>query len=95
MSLRLTRLAVALFATTACLAGAQAQSSYPCANDLPNPYRLVTNWATTPRGWAPINAITPEMAARHRHLRGSERQHLRRLRRSAQCGEVGEELTPF
>ena len=58
MSSRLTGLAVALFVTTACVAGAQAQSSYPCANDLPNPYRLVTNWATTPRGWAPINAIT-------------------------------------
>jgi len=58
MSLRLTRFAVAVFATTACVTGAQAQSSYPCANDLPNPYRLVTNWATTPRGWAAINAIT-------------------------------------
>ena len=52
MSLRLPRFAVALFASTACVAGAQAQSSYPCANDLPDPYRLVTNWATTPRGWA-------------------------------------------
>ena len=58
MSLRLMRLAVALFTTTASVAGAQTQSSYPCANDLPNPYRLVTNWATTPRGWAPISAIT-------------------------------------
>ena len=33
MSLRLTRLAVALLATIACATGAQAQSSYSCAND--------------------------------------------------------------
>jgi hypothetical protein len=39
---------------------ANAQSSYPCASasDLPNPYRLVTGWAQTPRPWGPNNAMT-------------------------------------
>ena len=35
-----------------------AQASYPCANDLPNPYRLVENWAQMPRRFAPVNAVT-------------------------------------
>ena len=51
-------LAFAIFATTACVTGAQAQMSYPCANDAPNPYKLVTNWATTPRPWSHPLAVT-------------------------------------
>src|SRR5258705_6265609 len=54
----LTSLAMAMLATTALAAAAQAQSSYPCANDLPNPYHQVQNWAQTPRPWAPANALT-------------------------------------
>src|SRR6266478_3918235 len=54
----LTSLAIAMLATTAFVEAAQAQSSYPCANDLPNPYHQVQNWAQTPRPWAPANAIT-------------------------------------
>ena len=51
-------IALALLATAAFVGAANAQASYPCANDLPNPYHLVTNWAQMPRGWNPINAIT-------------------------------------
>ena len=54
----LTSLAMAMLATTALAAAAQAQSSYPCANDLPNPYHQVQNWAQTPRPWGPANAIS-------------------------------------
>jgi len=54
----LTSLAMAMLATTALAAAAQAQSSYPCANDLPNPYHQVQNWAQTPRPWAPANALS-------------------------------------
>jgi hypothetical protein len=43
MRLGLTRLAMTMFATTAFVAGAQAQSSYPCVSNAPNPYKLVTN----------------------------------------------------
>ena len=52
MRTRLTRIAVALFASAAFAAAAQAQSSYPCVNDAPNPYRLVTGWADMPRQWS-------------------------------------------
>src|SRR4029077_496220 len=31
---------------------ARSQESYGCVNDAPNPYRLVADWATTPRHWA-------------------------------------------
>ncbi len=58
MGSRLKAIALALLATTAAVGAARAQASYPCANDLPNPYRLETNWAQMPRGWNPINAIT-------------------------------------
>jgi sugar lactone lactonase YvrE len=54
----LTKLALAMLASTAFAAAAQAQASYPCTSDLPNPYRLVANWAQMPRSWSPINAIT-------------------------------------
>lgn len=39
---------------------ARAQSSYPCTEtnaNLPNPYRLVENWASPPRPWSPVNAV--------------------------------------
>ena len=59
----LTSLAIAMLATTALGAAAQAQSSYPCANDLPNPYHQVQNWAQTPRPWGPANAISAKMGS--------------------------------
>ena len=49
---------LSLLASTALIGIANAQASYPCANDLPNPYRMVTNWAETPRPFAPVNAVT-------------------------------------
>src|SRR5258706_4793270 len=49
MRLGLTRLAVTLFATTTFAAGGQAQSSYPCSSNPPNPYKFVTKLSTTPR----------------------------------------------
>ncbi len=58
MHLGLTRLAVTLFATTAFAAGVQAQSSYPCVSNAPNPYKLVANWSTTPRPWSHPLAVT-------------------------------------
>jgi DNA-binding beta-propeller fold protein YncE len=40
------------------IGAAHAQSSYPCANNLPNPYHMAANWAETPRPFAPVNAVT-------------------------------------
>jgi sugar lactone lactonase YvrE len=54
----LKTIAAAALATTALGGAAFAQASYPCANDLPNPYRLVENWAQMPRRFAPVNAVT-------------------------------------
>ena len=56
--MRLKEIALGLLASAAFVGAAHAQASYPCANDLPNPYHLVTNWAQMPRGWNPINAVT-------------------------------------
>ena len=53
-----TKLALALLASVALVAEAQAQASYPCVNDAPNPYKLQSNWAQTPRPWGPTNAVT-------------------------------------
>jgi sugar lactone lactonase YvrE len=53
-----TKLALALLASVALTAEAQAQASYPCVNDAPNPYKLQANWAQTPRPWGPTNAVT-------------------------------------
>src|ERR1700675_1850090 len=50
-------LALALFATTAIISVANAQASYPCVNDAPNPYKQVTGWEKMPRGWAPTNNV--------------------------------------
>ena len=49
---------LSLLASTALAGAAHAQASYPCANDLPNPYRMVADWAETPRHLAPVNAVT-------------------------------------
>jgi sugar lactone lactonase YvrE len=53
-----TKLTLALLSSVAVTAEARAQASYPCVNDGPNPYKLVNNWAQTPRPWAPTNAVT-------------------------------------
>jgi sugar lactone lactonase YvrE len=53
-----SKFVIALLASVALTAEARAQASYPCVNDAPNPYHLVTNWAQTPRPWAPVNAVT-------------------------------------
>jgi sugar lactone lactonase YvrE len=59
MRASLTGFAIVLVATAA--AGmASAQPSYPCTttnDNLPNPYRLVANWASPPRPWMPVNAV--------------------------------------
>jgi DNA-binding beta-propeller fold protein YncE len=52
------KLATALLASVALVAEAEAQASYPCVNDAPNPYKLQSNWAQTPRPWGPTNAVT-------------------------------------
>src|SRR5579871_2992351 len=51
-------IALSLLTATALIGAANAQTSYNCANDLPNPYRMVTDWAETPRHLAPVNAVT-------------------------------------
>jgi sugar lactone lactonase YvrE len=48
----LARFTLAVFGTAAFATTVWAQASTPCVNDAPNPYRLVTNWATTPRPWS-------------------------------------------
>src|SRR6202140_2641606 len=53
----LTGFAIAMLTTTALVAVAQAQTSAPCVNDAPSPYRLVNDWAHTPRAWAPTNNV--------------------------------------
>jgi hypothetical protein len=41
------------------IASAHAQASYPCVNDAPNPYRLVTGWAQPSRPWShPLGIAT-------------------------------------
>src|ERR1700720_3436516 len=60
MRARLAGFSVALFASVATAGMASAQSSYPCTqtnDNLPNPYRLVANWASPPRPWSPVNAV--------------------------------------
>jgi hypothetical protein len=51
------RLAMVIFAATALIGVAQAQSSYPCVNDVPNPYKQVTGWTHMERAWAPTNNV--------------------------------------
>src|SRR6266850_4531585 len=60
MPVSLSGLAVALLTTVAAAGLASAQPSYPCTetnDNLPNPYRLVANWASPPRPWMPVNAV--------------------------------------
>src|SRR2546423_10500536 len=52
----LPALAVALLGAAGFLDAATAQNP-PCVNDAPNPYRLVNDWAQTPRHWAPTNNV--------------------------------------
>jgi len=53
----LKNFAVVVLLTTAIAETANAQASYPCVNDAPNPYRLQANWAQTPRPWGPTNSV--------------------------------------
>ena len=49
-----------LFAGLAGTGLALAQPSYPCSetnDNLPDPYRQVSNWASPPRPWNPISAV--------------------------------------
>ena len=57
MRAHLSQFAIALLATTAMVGVANAQSSYPCVNDAPNPYSQVTGWEKMPRHWAPTNNV--------------------------------------
>ena len=57
MRARLTRFAIALFATTAMVSAAHAQASYPCVNEAPNPYTQVTGWEKMPRAWGATNNV--------------------------------------
>src|SRR5947208_7126754 len=60
MRASLTGIAIALLTSVATMGIAGAQSSYPCTqtnDNLPNPYRLVANWASPPRPWMPVNAV--------------------------------------
>jgi sugar lactone lactonase YvrE len=50
-------LALGLMASAAFAGAAAAQPSYPCVNDAPNPYTLVSGWAQIPRAWAPTNNV--------------------------------------
>src|SRR2546426_7384030 len=51
------RFAIVIFAATALVGVAQAQSSYSCVNEVPNPYKQVTGWAHMERRWAPTNNV--------------------------------------
>ena len=53
----LRRFALGMLATAVFATAAEAQISYPCVNDAPNPYRAVRNWSETPRAWwSPLGA---------------------------------------
>jgi len=56
MRAALTAFAVALLGTAGFGDAATAQDA-PCVNDAPNPYHLVSDWAHTPRAWAPTNNV--------------------------------------
>src|SRR2546422_9644460 len=51
------RFAIVIFAATALVGVAQAQSSYSCVSEVPNPYKQVTVWAHMERPWAPTNNV--------------------------------------
>src|ERR1051325_9859099 len=56
MRAELTRVAIALWAITAVVTAAEAQTA-GCVNDAPNPYHMVNDWAHTPRPWAQTNNV--------------------------------------
>ena len=53
---RLISLAAILLSTTAVVSVANAQASYPCVNDAPNPYHQVP-WTASPRALGPVNSV--------------------------------------
>ena len=57
MRQNLTRFAMVMLAAGALIGAAQAQSSYSCVNDAPNPYKLADGWAHMPRAWAQTNNV--------------------------------------
>ena len=57
MRQNLARFAMVMLVAGALIGAAQAQSSYSCVNDAPNPYRLADGWAHTPRAWAQTNNV--------------------------------------
>ena len=50
-------IAIALLAASAVAGMANAQTSDPCVNDAPNPYRQVAEWEQMPRHWAATNNV--------------------------------------
>src|SRR5262249_7357529 len=60
MRANLSGFAIASLTTILAAGMAAAQTSYPCTetnDNLPNPYRLVANWASPPRPWMPVHAV--------------------------------------
>jgi hypothetical protein len=51
------KIAFAVLVTSAAVGFANAQTSYPCVNDAPNPYKQVTGWEHMPRHWAATNNV--------------------------------------
>ena len=56
MRAELMRVAIALWAITAVVTAAEAQTA-ACVNDAPNPYHMVNDWAHTTRPWAQTNNV--------------------------------------
>src|SRR5258708_28111767 len=50
-------IAIALLVTSAAVGMANAQTSYPCVNDAPNPFKQVTSWEQMSRHWAATNNV--------------------------------------
>jgi hypothetical protein len=80
----LTRIAMAMFTASACAMAAQAQASYACVNDAPNPYRLVPDWATIPRPWSHPLAVALDA-----------RDNLWAFDRCEEAGCAGSALSPI
>jgi DNA-binding beta-propeller fold protein YncE len=51
------QISIALLATSAAVGVANAQASYPCVNDAPNPYKQAAEWSQISRPWAPTNNV--------------------------------------
>jgi sugar lactone lactonase YvrE len=84
MHSNLRRFLIGLFATTACAGAAYGQASYPCANEAPNPYHLVQNWAQTQRPWSHPLAVTVDA-----------RDNLWVFDRCEEAGCVGSKASPI